>query len=243
MKISIYHRCDEQQARGVAVVIDVIRAFTTAAYAFYAGAARILTVGRIEEAFALRHANPHYLLMGESEGCLIDGFHYGNSPTQFSKDHLAGKTLVQRTTSGTQGVVKAVHADTILPASFVVAQATIDRIRHLAPQEVSLVVTGRHDGSEDMALARYIEQSLLSGGSPDPKPYLEQVRASPAGQRCIAQPHHPCCSLSDLQEVLKIDRFPFCLEIRREHDGLAMYPVQADGSPALRLFGFSRFNF
>jgi 2-phosphosulfolactate phosphatase len=229
MKISTYHRCEGIEARGVAVVIDVIRAFTTAAWAFHAGASRILTVGKIEEAFLHHTTNPHYLLMGESEGYLVDGFHYGNSPTQFSPKCLVGKTLVQRTSSGTQGVVGAIHADYILPSSFVVAQATIDRIRHLQPEEVSLIVTGRHDGSEDAALARYIEDSLLSGTTPDPTLYLDQVRNSPGGRRCLTQPDHPCCSLTDLEEVLKIDHFPFCLEIRKELEGLAMYPVRANG--------------
>ena len=42
------------EATGTVVVIDVLRAFTTAAYAFATGAADITLVGEIEEAFTLR---------------------------------------------------------------------------------------------------------------------------------------------------------------------------------------------
>lgn len=55
-------------ARGVAVVIDVIRAFTTAAYAFAAGASDMVPVGTLDEARALRERFPAALLMGESHG-------------------------------------------------------------------------------------------------------------------------------------------------------------------------------
>lgn len=43
---------------GPVVVIDVIRAFTTAAYAFGSGAAEIYLVGDVEEAVAFKAARP-----------------------------------------------------------------------------------------------------------------------------------------------------------------------------------------
>jgi 2-phosphosulfolactate phosphatase len=61
------------QATGTVVVIDVLRAFTTAAFAFAAGAADITLVGAIEEAFALRERNPDLLLAGEVYGLPIEG--------------------------------------------------------------------------------------------------------------------------------------------------------------------------
>ena len=46
-------------------------------------------------------------------------------------------------------------------ASFVVAEATIKRILELAPTHVSLIVTGMHNGEEDLALAEYLQARLL----------------------------------------------------------------------------------
>ncbi len=228
MKITKFHRFDCQEATGVAVVIDVIRAFTTAAYAFAAGADKIMVVKEIEDAFAYHRHYPHYLLMGELEGKPIDGFHFGNSPRQFDDSDIAGCTLVQRTSSGTQGVAAVVNADTILPASFVVAQATLNRILALQPRQVSFIITGRHDGSEDMALADYLEACLL-GHNPDPRHYLQRVKEAPSAKRTLTDPHHYCCSRDDLEAALRIDQYPFALEVASTPDGMAMLPVDALG--------------
>ena len=48
----------QRERRGSVVVIDVLRAFTTAAYAFAAGAREILLTSTVEEAFALRARLP-----------------------------------------------------------------------------------------------------------------------------------------------------------------------------------------
>ncbi|MDP1836782.1 MAG: 2-phosphosulfolactate phosphatase [Chlamydiales bacterium] len=228
MKIEKFNRLDCVEARGVAIVIDVIRAFTTAAYAFAAGADKIVTVGKIDEAFHYRAKNPNYLLMGEIKGEPIPGFQFGNSPSQFDGHQIKGETLVQRTTSGTQGVVAAVNADVILPASFVVANATLKRILALDPEQVSFIITGQNDGSEDLALADYLEACLL-GRSPDPASYLERVKNSPNARKVDEDPNNACCSAQDLAEVLKIDRYAFALEVQREEEGLVMRPVHAEG--------------
>jgi len=70
-------------ATGLVVVIDVVRAFTTAAFAFAAGARRIILAGPVEQALALRERFPGALLMGESGGLLVPGFDLWNSPAQF----------------------------------------------------------------------------------------------------------------------------------------------------------------
>ena len=49
---------EADQARGAVVVIDVLRAFTTAAFAFTRGANRILPVSSVDEALALQQATP-----------------------------------------------------------------------------------------------------------------------------------------------------------------------------------------
>ena len=77
-------------ARGLVVVIDVLRAFTTAAYAFDGGATKILLVRTVDEAIALRELVPDALLIGEVGGRLIPGFDLDNSPTHMAAADVAG---------------------------------------------------------------------------------------------------------------------------------------------------------
>ena len=96
---------DCHTAIGVVIVIDVLRAFSTAAYAFSLGAEELLLVGTVEEALSLRPQIPNSKVMGEVNGIRPDGFDFGNSPTYLSQENLSGITMIQRTTAGTQGAI------------------------------------------------------------------------------------------------------------------------------------------
>ena len=111
-------------AEGHVVVIDVVRAFTTAAFAFEAGAREIALVGTPEEAFALRGEWRDAVLVGESGGRPIPGFDFGNGPAALVGADLRGHRVILRSSSGTQGVVRATAAKEILLGSLVVARAT-----------------------------------------------------------------------------------------------------------------------
>ena len=123
------------EATGVVVVIDVIRAFTNAAFAFSRGAKEIHPVSTVEEALQFKAQTPNSLACGEVGGLPPEGFDFGNSPSHTKELDLTGKIIVQRTGAGTQGIVRSVKAETILAASLVVASATIKYIRKLAPTE------------------------------------------------------------------------------------------------------------
>lgn len=120
-------------------MIDVLRAYTTAAFAFASGAKEIIFVSTPEEAFKKHQRDPLLLLMGEQEGQRIDGFHFENSLREMQNASLSGKRIVQRTSSGTQGVIGCRHASQVLIASFVVADATIKRILELNPSHVTFI--------------------------------------------------------------------------------------------------------
>jgi 2-phosphosulfolactate phosphatase len=148
---------------GTVIVIDVIRAFTTAAFAFAAGARDIALVSSIDEAFALRKCAPGLLLMGEEGGRPVPGFDFGNSPAALVEQDLSRRRLVQRTSQGTQGVVRSRKATELLAASFVCAGATARYVRRSAPDMLSFVITGARlpgEGDEDAACADYLEQLL-----------------------------------------------------------------------------------
>ena len=214
---------------GVAVVIDVIRAFTTAAYAFAAGAREIIPVGTLDEALALRERFPDVLLMGETGGWKPSGFDFGNSPAALVERDLHSKRLVQRTGAGTQGLVRSLQADVLLAASFANAAATARYIERLAPSEVTLVITGvfpDRDGDEDIACADYIA-ALLRGEAPDPAPFTERALASDAA-RLFTDPDHPAFPAADRALCADVDRFDFAMLVERRDGLLVMRSALVD---------------
>jgi 2-phosphosulfolactate phosphatase len=204
-------------ATGLAVVIDVIRAFTNAAFAFSRGAERIHPVSSVDEALEFKRQYPGSLACGEVGGIPPEGFDFGNSPTQTNALDLTGRVVVQRTGAGTQGVARSVQATQLVAASFVVAGATVKYIQSLRPAEVSFVITGEtyDGGAEDFACAEYLE-ALLRGHSPDAAPYLERVRRSRDGSQFLNgdYPHAPA---SDLDLCTSVDRFNFAMPVSREN--------------------------
>lgn len=219
-KIATYHRFDCAHAEGLCVVIDVLRAFTTAAFAFAGGAKEIILVGSIEEAFRRHAENNDLVLIGEKEGDPVEGFHYGNSPAEINKASIKNRRIVQRTSSGTQGVIACRHAPFMLISSFVVAEATLQRIRDINPPSVSFIVTGRKNGDEDYALAEYLERRLL-GDNINPTPFLQRVISSPAAQRMLnADTRNYPFGEEDLKLSTHLDRFPFAMEVFKVKDEL-----------------------
>lgn len=125
MQIRRVYREQAAQAEGIVIVIDVIRAFTVAAFAFARGASNIWLVRTTEEAFALREQDPTALLAGEIGGRLIPGFDFNNSPFLISQADLQGRRLIQRTGAGTQGAVGARNATHLLICSLTNARSTV----------------------------------------------------------------------------------------------------------------------
>ncbi len=125
-------RADAAQAEGIVIAIDVIRAFTVAAYAFAGGATSLWLVKEPAEAFALRERDPQALLAGEIGGRLIPGFDLNNSPYVMTQANVRGRRIIQRTGAGTQGAVSARNASHLLLGSLVNARATATYARQLS---------------------------------------------------------------------------------------------------------------
>lgn len=212
MDITHVTLADAGRHAGVVVVIDVLRAFTVGALALATGASAIRCVGTVEEALAVRDANPGSLAMGEhNHGRHVPGFDLGNSPSQLAGADVAGRLLVHRTSAGTQGLVAAAPAaEHLFAASFACAGATARAIAGLAPQRVTFVATGvdHRDGDEDIACAEYIA-ALLSGESPDPQPYLDRVAASDAARAFLRD--DPDFPQADLHQAVRLDAVGFAL--------------------------------
>lgn len=209
-----------KQATGIAVIIDVFRAFSVACYAFDQGAARILPVAGIAEAKQRALSEKNSILIGERHGKKLPGFDLGNSPTELLDADVRGKTLIHTTHSGTQGLTRAFSADQILTGALVNAKATADYIKSQNPDTVTLVRMGLEaveDSDEDTICAEYLESLLLDRpfDAGTIKPFLA---ASPYSQRFF-DPDKPWNPESDFEYCLDIDRFDFALQAVKLSDG------------------------
>jgi 2-phosphosulfolactate phosphatase len=217
---------DCHMARGVVIVIDVLRAFSTAAYAFSLGSKEILLVSTVEEALSLRQHIPNSRVMGEVKGLRPEGFDFGNSPTYLSQENLADITMIQRTSAGTQGVVRSENAERLFAASFVVADATVKQVNKLGAEDVTFVITGKtaEGGDEDFACGEYLE-ALFKGIRPDPGPFVQRVFNSRDGLLHI-DPNRIGFPFSDLEYCTQIDKFNFAMPITRADGRLVMHCVK-----------------
>lgn len=199
----------------VAVVVDVMRAFTVAAWAFARGAERIVLACTEAEALGLKRDHPGWLAL--KDGPPVEGFDAVNSPGLVRAADLRGRTVVQKTTAGTVGALAVADAPLVLCASFVVADATARLLRGHADGPVTFVITGENGtAEEDRACAEYIA-ARMEDEDANAAPHLARARASRAateltdGLRRGYQGIHP----DDVELCLEADRFPFALVLQR----------------------------
>lgn len=214
----------DPEPRDVVVVIDVLRSFTTAAYAFAAGAKAVHPVETIVEALHLQQKMPHSVTTGAiAGGTPVPGFTYGNSPAALAGVDLRGRDVIQTTAAGVRGLYRFSHARAVFAGALVCTRATAAAVLELAPTDVMLLITGDwvdRDGDEDIACADYLE-ALLLGKSPATAPYEQRVRDSDFGRRFIAATN-PNLPLSDLVLCAEADRFDFAMRASRTNECLEL---------------------
>ncbi|MFE5936710.1 2-phosphosulfolactate phosphatase [Streptomyces sp. NPDC056470] len=205
----------------VAVVVDVMRAFTVAAWAFAQGAEKIVLAESLDEALVLKALHPDWVAL--KDGPPAPGFDLVNSPGMLRSVDLGGRTVVQKTTAGTVGALAVKDASLVLCASFVVAEATAQVLRTRAGDSVTFVVTGE-DGQadEDLACAQYIARRA-TGEATDPAGFLRRAAESRAAAELtegVRQGVHP----DDVALCLEADRFPFALVATLEGSLMTLRP-------------------
>lgn len=116
------------------VVIDVLRACTTIAMALQNGAKEIIPVSNIESAVKLSSSlfGDVTLRGGERNGKMIEGFNLGNSPAEYTREAVDGKSIIFMTTNGSAAMVKGRHAKNQLIAGFVNLSSVVQYLLNLA---------------------------------------------------------------------------------------------------------------
>ena len=212
------------QATGAVAIIDVFRAFTTAAVVLANGASHITMVSTVEEALTLRENGFADICMGEVGGRAPAGFDFGNSPFEVSDITFSGKSIVQRTSAGTQGIVAARHAELLYATSLVTASATARALLSSASGRISLVAMGNNAvirTDEDELCALHL-RNLLEGRRGDADAVRKVILAGGDALR-FHDPSRPHLDKRDLDIALDVDRYDF-----------AIRTVLEDGRPVAR---------
>ena len=221
MNIRILELIDgAKAAKGLTVIIDVFRAMTVEAYVIQNGAADLIPMGSVEDAYAYRDSHPGTLLMGERGGAKCPGFDFGNSPSQVKDFDFTGKTVVHTTSAGTQGVANATGATEMLTGSLVNAKAIAEYIKASGAEDVSLVcmgLAGKESTREDTLCAEYIK-ALVEGASIDLEAGIAECKRTSGAK--FFDPNDTVFPEEDFWLSVEADKFDFVLHVEQGADGL-----------------------
>lgn len=216
MNIKIVHNARE--AIGLAIIIDVFRAFTVEPYLINNGVEKIIPVGEKEIAYNLKREHKNYILIGERQGVKLSGFDYGNSPSQIKNIDFLQKIVVHTTSCGTQGIVNAINAQEIITGSLVNAQAIVRYIKKNNFNDVSIVSLarpGKLPADEDELCAKYIKSMLENKPLNDLEEKIEALKIS-SGNKFFDESKQEVFPKEDFYLCTEINKFDFVLKVNRD---------------------------
>ncbi|MCS6801482.1 MAG: 2-phosphosulfolactate phosphatase [Chloroflexota bacterium] len=133
----------------VALVVDVLRA-TTSMVTMLANGARAVAIERSPERALEYGRRRGFLVAGEQGGLPPAGFDFGNSPSAFTADAVAGRSLVLSTTNGTLAIRAAARRKRVIIGAL--ANLTAAASAALALREDVVVVCAGHRGGRFVGL-------------------------------------------------------------------------------------------
>ncbi len=165
------NQADELYFTGkTAVVIDVLRATTTILTALNNGAKEIIPVASLEfgAKISANSFGGKIVRGGEKNMRKIEGFDLGNSPLEYTKEVIEGKTIVFFTTNGSKSIVKTKFAKITYIAAFLNARAVAEKLV-ASGEDVEIVCSGRGGefSYEDTLCAGYIIKLIKAAGGSD----------------------------------------------------------------------------
>lgn len=215
-----------KKAEGLVVIIDVLRAATTACCLLEKKPSAIILARDIEKALEIKKKDPEVVLVGEIEGQKAPGFDFGNSPSEIGTADLTGKKIVFRTSSGVAGIKAAKNAEEILLAGFVNIKATVAYIREKKPKTATLVAmgwAGRKKADEDELCAQYLSE-ILRFGKPDYKKTKKKVLEGNGARRFLE--NRKGFPEKDLHLSLELDRFDYATKTDEKEGNLIITKKQ-----------------
>ncbi|MCL6601583.1 MAG: 2-phosphosulfolactate phosphatase [Paenibacillus sp.] len=201
----------------VNVVIDVIRAFTFAHYAFIRGVKEILLAGTTDSAFQMKEEHPEYMLAGEKNGLHIAGFDLDNSPVSLLGADLLGKTLVQMTTNGVKATLNALHAQHVFVTGFSNARTTAEHILTTFGAHQNIQIIASHPtGDEDLACAEYMK-AIVENRDSHPAPIASRIQTSEAAHK-FYDVNRPEFRSGDIELCLEELNTPYVMKVSQKNN-------------------------
>ena len=185
----------------VAVVIDVLRATTSACVLLHRGARRVLPVETPEAATELARTLSSPLLVGERDRGALPGF-VDNSPSRLFRLDLRGRDVVFTTTNGTRVILACQGAGRVVVGGLVNATALAQVLDDA--ESVAVVACGWKGGpaSDDDAVAAYVAE-LIAGEAPERESVVEAVLQSVSARRLSENGKR-----ADVDLAIQFDAFP-----------------------------------
>lgn len=152
----------EKLENKVVVVIDVLRATSVMVTALNNGCHKVIPVKEVEEARELvKNERDKYLLGGERNALKIEGFDFSNSPLDYTKEQVKGKTLVMSTSNGTRAIKNSENAKHIFIASMINGMAVAKKLALLNDDIIFVNAgTGGEFSMDDFITSGYIIKCL-----------------------------------------------------------------------------------
>lgn len=147
--------------KSLVVIVDILRATSAICIAVQNNVKGVIPVSSVEEALEYK-GKKNYILAAERNGKIVKGFKYGNSPLQYKKIDMSGKTLVLTTTNGTKTINLSKQDHETIIGSFLNMGALIDFLKR-SNKDVILLCCGWRGvvNMEDTLFCGAISNSLL----------------------------------------------------------------------------------
>lgn len=212
---------ESEKAKGLVVVIDVLRAFSTCCYLFASGAKEIRTVAKPEEAFALKKRDNDYILVGEKNGIRIQGFDYGNSPYEVKDKKFFKKTIIMKTSLGTSTLYALKNIQNVITGSFVNAGAIVNFIKKTNPDFTTFLCTDdKYLDNEDFLCALYIKD-CIEGKKVNFKKINNFLMKHPSGLKYLVEPLAKYAK-KDFHLCMDLNRFDFIIKIQKKNNEMIL---------------------
>jgi 2-phosphosulfolactate phosphatase len=186
-----------ENPEAIVVVTDVLRASSAIVTAFMNGVERIIPVGTLEEAKALKEQG--FMVAAERDGIVRDFADFGNSPYNFTPERVAGKQIVYSTTNGTNAIHMASSGNQVLIGAYLNLSALAKYI--IAQDRDLLVLCAGWKGKFNL------EDSLFAGA------LAEKVLESDKFETiCDAT-----MGAIDLYDVARVDMMDYIEKVAQRH--------------------------
>ena len=199
------------------VVIDAVRAMTTACALIASGAQAVIPVAEVGRALLLKSLIPDSFLVGEVEGRKPAGFDFGNSPEEVLSRPLPGRFAIQRTSNGTRCLADAEGERLTVGAGFVNLGATVALLQAARCRSISLLCSGGRRSTEDRLCAAAVRRGV--GGARIPAEELRRRLWETARWRALLKDPPPWRSRGDVEICGRVDLFDFALVLVKGSHG------------------------